>query len=138
MRRSLVVAGALALMGCSSALPPAGPGAPNEVSSIRLFDGAGIDRTGHLFLFRADTLHLEVRMYAYDGRYLTSITGGFELTLTFDPASIATVTPTPSDPLVYAVTTSAPVSTLGALTVSVRFLGDGSQRTFGPFECLVH
>lgn len=138
MWRPLVLASAFALSGCSSAPPPAGPGAPNEVSSVRLFDGAGVDRTGHLFLFRSDTLHLEVRLYAYDGRHITSVTGGLELTLSFDPPSVAVVAPMPGDPLVHAVTTTAPVSTAGELEVSLRFLADGSARTFGPFECLVH
>lgn len=138
MRRSIVFAGALALSGCSSTLPPAGPAAPDEVSSVRLFDGAGIDRTGHLFLFRDDTLHLELRLYAYDGRQVTSVTGGVEVTLAFDPPTVATAVQAPGDALFYAVTTTATVNTGCALRVSLRFLANGSERTFGPFECLVH
>ena len=138
MPRSLLFAGTLALSGCSSALPPAGPGEPNEVSAIRLFDGAAVDRTDHLFLFLSDTLHLEVRMYAYDGRHLTSVRGGVELTLTFTPSTVATAAPTPADPMVYAVTTTAPVDATGELRVRLRFLIDGSEKTFGPFECRVH
>lgn len=138
MWRPLVLAVAFALSGCSSALPPAGPGAPDEVSSVRLFDGAGVDRTGHLILFRDDTLHLEVRLYGPEGRQLTGVTGGVEVTLTFTPPSIATVVPTPFDPFTHAVTTSAPVSTQGEARVALLFLADSSQKTFGPFDCLVH
>jgi hypothetical protein len=36
------------------------------------------------------------------------------------------------------VTTSAPVGTTGTLIVLLRFLDDGTVKTFGPFECLVH
>jgi hypothetical protein len=103
-----------------------------------LFDGAGRDQTDHLFLLRSDTVHLEVRLYANDGRHLASVTGGLQLTITFNPPSVAVATPVPNEPLVQAVTTTAPLGTEGELDVTLRFLADGRVATFGPFECLVH
>jgi hypothetical protein len=138
MWRSLVLALPVALAGCSSAPSGPGTGTPAEVRSIRLFDGAGVDRTAHLFLFRADTTPLEVRLYADDGRSLVNVLGGVEMTFAFDPASLGTSLPIAGVPLTRLVTTDAAVGTLGDLRVTLRFLADNSTRTFGPFECLVH
>lgn len=138
MWRPLLLPVALAVAGCSSELAPPGPGFPSEVRSVRLFDGAGQDRTQHIFLFHDDTLHLEVRLYADDGRFLLEVTGGVEMTMTFSPTNIATSVALPGEQLIRAVTTKAPLGTLGSLVVTLRFLQDGSTKTFGPFECLVH
>ncbi len=138
MWRPLILAGFLAALGCSSELPPPGPGLPDDVRSIRLFDDAGVDRTNHVFLFRDDTIHLEVRLYADDGRFLLEVTGGVEMTMNFTPPAIASSTPMPGEQLIRAVTTDAVNGTLGSMMVSLRFLEDGSVKTFGPFECLVH
>jgi len=129
---------AVAWWGCSSELTPPGPGTPEDVRIVRLFDGAGQERTNHIFLFRNDTLHLEVRMYALDGHQITTVPGGVQISFAFDPPSIATSTPMPAEPLRRAVTTTAAASTLGSLSVSLLFLSDSSTKTFGPFECLVH
>jgi hypothetical protein len=138
MWRRILVAGPLALAGCSSALPEPGIGTPAEVRAVRLFDDAGIDRTTHLFLVQGDTMQLEVRLYADDGRSLVDVQGGVQMTFTFDPPSVATSLPIAGVPLTRLVTTAAAVGTGGALRVTLRFLADNGERTFGPFECLVH
>ena len=138
MWRPLLLVSTLAVSSCSSELPAPGPGFPDQVRSIRLYDGAGVDRTNHIFLFPDDTLHLEVRLFAGDGQYLLEIRGGLEMTMTFSPPTIASSTAVEGESLIRAVTTNAPGGTLGALTVTLEFLDDGSVKTFGPFECLVH
>jgi hypothetical protein len=106
--------------------------------SVRLFNGAGEDWTGHVFLFRNDSLHLEVRMYAGDGSQITSVPGGSEVSFRFDPPSIATSSPIPSEPMRRAVTTTGSQGTDGNMFVTVRFLADASTKEFGPFNCFVH
>lgn len=130
---ALVVAGA-----CSAELPAPAPGDPEDVRSIRLYDGAGVDQTEHVFLFLDDTLRLEVRLFAADGRQLTDINGGVELSLTFTPDSVAASMPIVGQSLRRAVTTTAASGTPGNLTVTLHFTAGGSDKTFGPFECLVH
>ena len=135
MRRLIILAAALA--GCSTELLLPGPGQPGDVRSVRLFDGAGVDQTQHLFIFRNDTLHLEIRMYAANGRRITDVPGGVELTLEFVPAGLATSTATLA-PLIRSVTTTAAANDTGTMNVSLRFPVDGSVKTFGPFECATH
>jgi hypothetical protein len=108
------------------------------VRAVRLFDGAGVDRTGHVFLFRNDTVHLEVRLYAADGHHLLEIRDGVEMTMTFTPAGIAVATRREFEEMIRAVTTDASSGTQGSLHVTLRFASDGSVKTFGPFECMVH
>lgn len=72
------------------------------------------------------------------GRQLTDINGGVELTLTFTPDSVAVSAPIPGQSLRRAVTTTATSGTPGSLSVTLHFTADGSGKTFGPFECLVH
>lgn len=134
----LLLLGTLAVASCSSEPPAPGPGFPAQVRSIRLYDGLGVDRTNHVFLFRDDTVYLEVRLFADDGQFLLEVVGGVEMTMTFSPPTIATPTAISGEPLVRAVTTDAPGGTLGSLMVTLRFLDDGSIKSFGPFECLVH
>ena len=138
MWRPLILAGFLAALGCSSEVPAPGPGFPADVRSIRLFDDAGTDRTQHVFLFPDSILQLEVRLYADDGQFLLEVVGGLEMTMSFTPPTIASSVPMPGEQLIRAVTTTAPGGTLGSLMVSLRFLEDGSIKTFGPFECFVH
>ena len=138
MWRIICLLGVLAAPACSSDLPPAGPGTPDDVRSIRLFDGAGVDQTRHLFIFRSDTLHLEVRMYGRDGRHITAVPGGVEVSLVFSPVGLATSTAMPGQPLVRAVTTTSVPNDTGSVQVSLRFPADASVKTFGPFECATH
>jgi len=140
MRTWQVMVVAAAFFGCGSDITPPGPGRADDVQSIRLFDGAGTDRTEHIFLFRSDTLHLDVRMYAADGHQITSVSGGVDETFTFTPDSVAQSipAPTPDQPLRRSVFTSAAVDTPGSLTVTLLFLQGGIIKTFGPFGCLVH
>lgn len=126
------------LCGCSSELTPPGPGVPQEVRLIRLFDGAGAERTGHVFLFPNDNLRLEVRMYAGAGYQITAVPGGSEVAFRFDPPTIATSAAIPSEPMRRAVTTTGARNTEGNLYVTVLFLADSSSKEFGPFNCLVH
>jgi hypothetical protein len=129
---------AVGLGGCSSDLTPPGPGRPEDVQQVRLFDGAGVEQAEHVFLFRSDTVHLETRMYAGDGHQITVVPGGVEASYRFVPDSLATSTAIAGEPLTRSVSTRAPVNTLGDLFVTLRFLADSSTRAFGPFQCLVH
>jgi len=126
------------LCGCSSELTPPRPGLPQEVRLVRLFDGAGVERTGHVFLFQNDNLQLEVRMYAGEGFQITSVPGGSEVAFRFDPSTIATSAPIVSEPMRRRVTTTGTFGTEGNLWVTVLFLADSSRKEFGPFNCRVH
>jgi hypothetical protein len=138
MLRPILLVALVAAGACSAELPAPGPGNPEDVRSIRLYDGAGVDQTEHVFLFRDDTLRLEVRLFAADGGQLTDVHGGVELSLTFAPESVAVSTPIPGQSLRRAVTTTAAAGTPGSLSVTLHFTAGGGDKTFGPFECLVH
>lgn len=73
-------------------LPP-GPGEPRDVTSVRLFDASGVELTQHVPLIMGATVRVDVRLYAANGRQITSVTGGEELTFAFDPPSLASATP---------------------------------------------
>src|SRR5205085_2565212 len=70
----------------------AGPGEPHDVASVRLFDSTGGELTFHMPLFDSVPLRVVVRMYAANGRYLTSVTGGQDMQFTFTPAGLASST----------------------------------------------
>jgi hypothetical protein len=118
-------------------LPP-GPGQPGEVASVRLFDASGVELTQHMPLIMGATVRVDVRLYAANGRQITSVTGGEELTFTFDPPSLAAATPVAGQPLRQDVTSSAAPGTFGTLDLTLHFPVDASHKTFGPFDVLVH
>ena len=125
--------------GCGGPLPTgnAATGSPAAIAQVRLFDQErGTDLTVHTGLPDDQSLRLEVRLYAPDGHRLTDIVGGAELSLQFEPASLATSIPVPGRPLQRLVTATAPVGASGSQIVSLRF-GDGSSKAFGPFHVQV-
>ena len=127
-------------LACGGPLPTngAGTGTPAAIAQVRLFDEtAGRDLTVHTGLPDDQSVRVEVRLYAADGHRLTDIVGGVALTLQFNPESLATAIPVPGQPLQRLVTAMAPVGTSGNQTVSLRFPGDGSVRSFGPFHVAV-
>lgn len=140
MRARLVVAGlGLGLLSACDGTPTgdAGPGRPEDVASVRLFDLRGTELTQHTGLVEGQTLRVEVRLFRPDGRRLTEVAGGLELTFAFNPASLASSEPVDGQPLSRDVTASAVSGTSGGLTVSLRFPLQGVTRTFGPFHVQV-
>ena len=118
--------------------PGAGPGEPHDVASVRLFDSTGGELTFHMPLFDSVQLRVVVRMYAANGRYLTSVTGGQDMQFTFTPEGLASSTPVTGQPLARDVLTVAAPGTGGTLDVTLRFPADTSTKTFRGFEVLVH
>ena len=116
----------------------AGPGEPHDVASVRLFDSTGGELTFHIPLFDSVPLRVVVRMYAANGRYLTSVTGGQDMQFSFTPAGLASSTPVTGQPLARDVITFAPPGTGGTLDVTLQFPANTSTRTFRGFEVLVH
>src|SRR5881275_2639172 len=129
--------GAGGVMG-GGADPESGPGEPHDVASVRLFDSSGGELTFHMPLFDSVPLRVVVRMYAANGRYLTSVTGGQDLQFTFTPAGPASSTPVTGQPLVRDVLTVAAPGTGGTLDVTLQFPADTFTKTFRGFEVLVH
>jgi hypothetical protein len=126
-----------ALAACNPAGPrPDGPGEPEDVASVRVFEGSN-DRTLHVFLYTSQAARLEVRMYAADGHRVTQVPGGVTATLAFTPISLATATALAADPLTHDVAATAPAGASGSLLVTLSFPG-AAPKTFGPFYCLVH
>jgi hypothetical protein len=105
---------------------------------FRLFDAFNADFTQHVPLVSGDTTRLEVRLYDSMGTRRTSFPGGAEVTLRFDPDSLATAAPVTGLPFWKAVTPTSAVGTEGSLFVSVLFLVDSSTQTYGPIQVLVH
>lgn len=131
----------LAACGGTTTAPggiPPGPGEPQDVASVRLFDASGVELTQHVPLIMGATVRVDVRLYAANGRQITSVTGGAELTFTFDPPSLAAATPVAGQPLQQDVTSSAAPGTAGTLALALHFPADASHKTFGPFDVLVH
>lgn len=126
-----------ACWACGTSPVAPGPGQPQDVQFVRVFNEAGVDQTQHIFLFRQDTVLLEVRLYAGDNHEITSIPGGVEASFSFAPESASSFA-LPGQPLRRAVTTNASAGTPVELFVTVLFLADSTTRTFGGFECLVH
>src|SRR5437016_13372440 len=88
--------------------PGAGPGEPHDVASVRLFDSTGGELTLHMPLFDSVQLRVGVRMYAANGRYLTSVTGGQDMPFTFTPEGLASSPPATAPPLARDVTPGGP------------------------------
>jgi len=105
---------------------------------VRLFDSTGGELTFHMPLFDSVPLRVVVRMYAANGRYLTSVTGGQDMQFTFTPEGLASSTPVTGQPLARDVLTVAPPGTGGTLDVTLHFPADTSTKTFRGFEVLVH
>ena len=133
-----------ALVACGGSVmgggadPGAGPGAPQDVASVRLFDSTGGELTFHIPLFDSVPLRIVVGMYAANGRHLTSVTGGEDMQFTFTPAGLASSTPVTGQPLARDVVSVAPPGTGGTLDVTLHFPADTSTKTFRGFEVLVH
>jgi hypothetical protein len=140
IRLPLGALGMACLAACGAPHPTGGesPADPQDVASVRLFDGAGTELTFHMPLNTGETIRVEVRMYAANGHQIVSVTGGEELDWTFSPSTLASSTPVDSEPLKRDVTPSDPPGTLGTLEVALHFPGDQSTKTFGPFDVLVH
>jgi hypothetical protein len=115
----------------------AATGRPGDVASVRLFDPRGTELTLHTGLVDEETLRVEVRTYAPDGRRLETISGGVELELLFRPESLATSAPVAGQSLRRDVVPTAASGTSGSQQVSLRFAGDGSMKSFGPFHVQV-
>ena len=140
----LATLGALLFGGCGSAATggsaplSGGSGGPADVASVRLFDKNDAELTFHIPLFTGDTLRIEVRTYAADGYQITPVTGGAEVTLTFNPTSLASSRPVAGMPLFGDAIATAPVGAEGSMTVTLLFLADSSRKTFTGFPVLVH
>lgn len=134
----LVQSLSLALLAtCGVSTVPGGPDEP-EVASIRLYDARGADLTAHIPLPATQPLRIEVRFFAFNGDPVLGIPGGQEITFTFAPTSLASSTPVTGDALTRDVSATAPATSTGTLTVTVRRLRDGTEMIFGPFDILVH
>src|SRR5919108_3276332 len=118
--------------------PGAGPGGPQDVASVRLFDSTGGELTFHIPLFDSVPLRIVVRMYAANARHLTSVTSGQDMQFTFTPPSLASSTPVTGQPLARDVLSVAPPGTAGTLDVTLHFPADTSTKVFRGFEVLVH
>ncbi|HEY6159131.1 MAG TPA: hypothetical protein VIV88_16915 [Gemmatimonadales bacterium] len=118
--------------------PGAGPGEPHDVASVRLFDSTGGELTFHIPLFDSVPLRVVVRMYAANGRHLTSVTGGQDMQFTFTPTGLASSTPVTGQPLARDILSVAAPGTGGTLDVTLSFPADTSTKTFRGFEVLVH
>jgi hypothetical protein len=126
-------------VSCGGPLPTdnAATGSPAAIAQVRLFDEErGTELTVHTGLPDDQSVRLEVRLYAPDGHRLTDIVGGVDLTLQFEPPSLATSIAVPGKPLERIITATAPDGTSGSQTVSLHF-GDGSSKSFGPFHVQV-
>ncbi len=134
------VLGVALLAACGAAHPTAGgsPADPQDVASVRLFDGAGTELTFHMPLTTGETTRVEVRMYAANGHQITSVTGGQDVAFTFSPPTLASSSPVAGEPLMRDVTPTAPPGTPGTLEVALHFPADLSTKRFGPFDVLVH
>src|SRR5437016_14397777 len=108
----------------------AGPGEPHDVASVRLFDSTGGELTFHMPLFDSVPLRVVVRMYAANGRYLTSVTGGQGMQFTFTPAGLASSTPVTGQPLAREVLPVALPGTAGTLDAPLHFSADPCNNTF--------
>jgi hypothetical protein len=143
MRATLLLGVLAALAACGGVMgggadPGAGPGEPHDVASVRLFDSTGGELTFHIPLIDSVPLRIVVRMYAANGRYLTSVTGGQDMQFTFTPVGMASSTPVTGQPLARDVLSVAPPGTGGTLDVTLHFPADTSTKVFRGFEVLVH
>lgn len=114
--------------------PGAGPGEPHDVASVRLFDSTGGELTFHMPLFDSVQLRVVVRMYAANGRYLTSVTGGQDMQFTFTPEGLASSTPVTGQPLARDVLTVAPPGTVAPSTSPYIFPPTPPPRPFGALK----
>src|SRR5256714_7997555 len=115
----------------------AGPGEPHDVASVRLFDSTGGELTFHMPLFDSVPLRVVVRMYAANGRYLTSVTGGEDMQFTFTPEGLASSTPVTGQPLARGVLSVAPPGTGGPLDVTPQVPAATATQTLPGLEVLV-
>jgi hypothetical protein len=76
----------------------AGTGEPPEVAAVRLFIKDS-EVTSHVPLNRGQLERLEVRLYAANGSRIIGFDDQFQLTFTFTPTSLGTVTAVPDKPL---------------------------------------
>ena len=113
------------------------PSAHLGVSEMRLFDSNNVELTQHVPLLSGHTTRIEVRLYGSDGKQLTSVNGGAEVTFRFEPDSVATVA-VPQLKFWKDVTPTASSGTEGSLFVSILFLADNVTKTYGPIQVLVH
>lgn len=115
----------------------AGAGEPPEVAAVRLFI-RDLEVTSHVPFNRGQPDRLEVRLYAANGSRITGFDDQFQLTFTFTPASLSTVTAVPDKPLLKDIVPSTTPGLLGSLSVLTGHQPTMTNRTFGPFEVLVH
>jgi hypothetical protein len=114
------------------------PSVHNGVAQMRLFDPQNAELTQHVPLQSDLTTRIEVRLYDPEGRQLTSVPGGVEIGFRFDPTTLAKADSVAGQPLRKDVTPTAPGGVDGSLFVSVLFLADSVQKTYGPIQVLVH
>jgi hypothetical protein len=107
-------------------------------AEMRLFDDFNVELTLHLPLFSNDTRRIEVRLYDSTGTRRTSIPGGAEVSLRFEPPSIGVAEPVPGLPFWFDVRPTAPLGTEGSLFIAVVFLATNITKTYGPIQVLVH
>ncbi len=129
-------AGLLGACGGAGPTEQSRTGRPGDVALVRLFDSLGTELTLHTGLADAETLRVEVRLYAPDGRRLTEIAGGVEAALSFTPDTLATSLSVVGQPLMRDVIPMAASGTSGFQTVSLHFPAD-TTRSFGPFHVQV-
>jgi len=134
---AMAIASSLVLaVGCGGE-ETAGTGEPPEVAAVRLFIKDS-EVTSHVPLNRGQLERLEVRLYAANGSRIIGFDDQFQLTFTFTPTSLGTVTAVPDKPLFKDIAPSATPGLLGSLTVLTGHQPTMTNRTFGPFEVLVH
>lgn len=96
----------------------------------------GTDVTTGVTIAAGQTARIEVRFLADDGDVITGLEDEHFASLTFAPASLATVAAVSGEPFLFDVTAQA---TAGTGTVSVGFGHDeeADEDTFGPFDVTV-
>lgn len=115
----------------------AGAGEPPEVAAVRLFI-KDQEVTSHVPLNRGQLERLEVRLYAANGSRITGFDDPYQLSFTLTPTALGTVSAVPDKPLLKDIAPSTTPGLLGSLTVLAAHQPTMTNRTFGPFEVLVH
>ena len=131
-----IASGVLFAIGCGGE-QTAGAGEPPEVAAVRLFI-RDQEVTSHVPFNRGQPDRLEVRLYAANGSRISGFDDQFQLSFTFTPASLGTVTAVPDKPLFKDIAPSTTPGLLGSLSVLTGHQPTMTNRTFGPFEVLVH
>ena len=120
-------------VGCSNDRPM-GHARPPSGYALR---GDGLEVTGHLPLNTGVNNRLVFSILDNNRRVITD-TEHLQLTLTWNPADLATSVLVPGTTTSFDVTTTKPPDTDGFMTLTVHDTETQTTRTFDPFPVLVH